>query len=91
MFLRVRERGDSSLISIGVSVGPLFPLSWTLDPRIIKGVNPSILPPDQEVIQILKCFWTLDSCILITRDHEDGNGVIDNLGVLYGMKEYILI
>lgn len=61
------------------------------DPQIIQGVNLNALPPDQEMIKILKCFHILDYRTLITRDHEDDNWVYEYLGMHYGMRQYLLI
>lgn len=42
------------------------------------------LPLDHEVVHILRCFLSLDSRTIITRDHEEDDGV----EVYLGMKEY---
>lgn len=84
----MRGRGDASPLTIGAMSDLLFPISWTSDPRIIKGVDTCVPSPlNQEVIQIFKCFRSLDTYTLISRDHEYVNGIKD----YFGIKEFLLV
>lgn len=75
-FMRVRGRGDNSLVTTRAICVPGFPLSWMLNPQIINGLDKDILSPiEKEMVKILNCFWPLSSYNLITLDCEDGNGM----------------
>lgn len=53
----------------------------------LKGRPSGISPLDHKVIKIMMCFPTLESSLLITRDHEDG----DRVGSYLGMKRTPLL
>lgn len=45
---------------------PVFPLSWTPDPKFTMRVDSCVLPPlDCEVIQVLEFFFPLECSTLI--------------------------
>lgn len=80
-FVRVRGWDRSSPVTTRVKGDPLFHLSWSTHPSITKMVDPGVFSPiDREVIQIIWWFFSLESNILIRRDHEDGDGVKTYLG-----------
>lgn len=86
-----KAQGDASLVTTGAWEGPIFLLSWMLDPRFIPGVDLGVFPLDQEVIQILRCFRILYSRALITQNHEDDNEVNEYLGMHNSTKENLFI
>ncbi|CAL5214842.1 unnamed protein product [Lathyrus oleraceus] len=70
---------------VGAGGKPLFPFSWTPDPKAIARVESHVLPPlDRKVIHTLECFRPLECIILIARDSEDDDSEDDNR-----VKEYV--
>lgn len=73
--------GHGSHVMVGEEGGPLFPFSWTPDPKATVRVDSRVLPPlDREVLQALECFFPLEFNIFISRDREDGNIVEEYIG-----------
>ncbi|KAI5404316.1 hypothetical protein KIW84_051463 [Lathyrus oleraceus] len=79
-FIHVRVRDNMSPIIVGAGGEPLFPLSWTPNPKFTVKVDSSVLSPlDHEVIQVLECLLPMESNIPIAQDRENGHGVEEYL------------
>ncbi|CAI8612141.1 unnamed protein product [Vicia faba] len=69
-------RGIHNLIMVGSEGEPIFPFSWTPDPKfIVRLYSCVLLTLDREVIYVLECFCPLECSTLITREREDNNRV----------------
>lgn len=74
----------SLTLSLGKGENLFFPLYWSLDPQLIEKMDPHVFSPlDREMIQVFGCFRSMESSILINRDHEDGGGVKAYLGMKF--------